>query len=243
MRYIQGFIVPVPEGNKEAYRKLAIEAAPIFTDYGAERIVECWGDQLSRGEQTDFFRGVDARDGENVVFSWIEWPSKAACEKAATAMMDDERMQEPPEMPFDGKRMVYAGFDMITDKGGHDRPIGYVQGYVAPVPVNNQAKFQAMAEGMAELAMDHGALTAIDAWAADIADGEVTDFKKAVKTQDGEAVVFGFTAWSSKEAHSAGMPKMRQDDRMPDSGSAMPFDGKRLIYGSFDVLMDTAAGA
>lgn len=243
MRYIQGFMIPVPEEKKEAYRKLAIDVAPIFMDYGAERIVECWGDGLSHGEQTDFFRSVDARGAENVVFSWIEWPSKEACDKAHAAMMEDERMQDPPEMPFDGKRMVYAGFDVMAEKGGSDGVIGYVQGYVAAVPEDNQQDFRIMAEGMAALAVDHGALKAIDAWGSDIADGEATDFKKAVKAQDGEAVVFGLTAWPSKEAHGAAMPKMQQDDRMPSPSSDMPFDGKRLIYGGFEILMDTAENA
>ena len=75
MTYYQGFLIPVSADNKAAYHKLANESAPFFAEFGAQRIVEGWGDQVPRGENTDMFRGVNAEGGENVVFSWIHWPS------------------------------------------------------------------------------------------------------------------------------------------------------------------------
>jgi uncharacterized protein YbaA (DUF1428 family) len=119
MSYIQGFVVPVPEGKKEAYRKMAAEAAPFFKEYGALRIVECWGDDVRDGKVTDFKRAVNAEPGESIVFSWIEWPDRETCQKAEEKMPSDERMKPPPEgMPFDGKRMIYGGFAPILDTAG-----------------------------------------------------------------------------------------------------------------------------
>src|SRR5690606_18747808 len=77
MTYVQGFLIPVPQENKDAYFQMAAEAAPMFTGYGASSIVEAWGDDVPDGKQTDMKRGVAAETGENVVFSWIEYPDKA----------------------------------------------------------------------------------------------------------------------------------------------------------------------
>lgn len=239
MTYIQGFLIPVPEDKMEAYRKMAEEAVPFFTEYGAQRIVECWGNTVPKGKTTDMYRAVKAQEHENVVFSWIDWKSQSACEQAHKTMMQDERMQMPEEMPFDGARMIYAGFDMLGESG-EGGETGYVQGYVAPVPRNNRNAFAEMCATMRAVAIDSGALKAVDSWADNIEDGKVTDFKRAVKARDGEAVAFGYVEWTSKQAFEAGSLAMRADDRMPKSGSDMPLDGMRLIYGGFEVLLDTA---
>ncbi len=117
MGYIQGFVVPVPETKKDAYRALAERTVPLFRDYGAIRVVECWGNDVPRGKVTDFHGAVKAEDGENVVFSWVLWPSKAVCDEAAKKMMEDPRMKMPDDMPFDGKRMIFGGFDILLDTG------------------------------------------------------------------------------------------------------------------------------
>ena len=111
MPYIDGFVIPVPADKKEAYRKMAAQAAPIFKEYGALDVWECWGDDLPDGKVTDFKGAVKCEPGENVVFSWIVWPSKAVRDQGNAKVMADPRMDMKPEdMPFSGQRMIYGGF-------------------------------------------------------------------------------------------------------------------------------------
>ena len=118
MSYVDGFVVPVPDGNRDAYRELAAKAAPIFKEYGALRVVENWGDDIPDGKVTDFRKAVKAEAGENVVFSWIEWPSKQVRDEGWQKVMADPRMQpDHANRPFDGKRMFWAGFAPLLDTG------------------------------------------------------------------------------------------------------------------------------
>jgi uncharacterized protein YbaA (DUF1428 family) len=117
MSYIDGFVIPVPEGNKEAYRAMAAKAAPIFKEYGATRIVECWGDDVPDGKVTDFKDAVKAEAGETVVLSWVVWPSRAVRDEANPKIMADPRMAGF-DMPFDGKRLIYGGFEVLLDTKG-----------------------------------------------------------------------------------------------------------------------------
>ena len=117
MSYIDGFVIPVPDGNKDAYRAMSERMAPLFAEYGATRLVECWGDDVPDGKVTDFRRAVQAQTGETVVFSWIVWPSKAVRDEATPRLMKDPRMQPGPDMPFDGKRMIFGGFEVMLDTG------------------------------------------------------------------------------------------------------------------------------
>jgi uncharacterized protein YbaA (DUF1428 family) len=116
MSYIDGFVIPVPAGKKETYREHAAKAWPMFRDYGATRMVECWGDDVPEGKVTDFRRAVKVQDDENVVFGWIVWPSKAVRDEASKKMSADPRMKMN-DMPFDGKRLIYGGFEPILDTG------------------------------------------------------------------------------------------------------------------------------
>jgi uncharacterized protein YbaA (DUF1428 family) len=115
--YIDGFVIPVPSGQKDAYRALAEKVAPIFMEHGATRMVECWGDDVPDGKVTDFKRAVDAQPDEVVVLSWIVWPSRAVRDEGSRKVMADPRMQPGPEMPFDGKRMIFGGFELMLDTG------------------------------------------------------------------------------------------------------------------------------
>ena len=113
MSYIDGFVIAVPEGSKEAFVDHAQRIDKFFLDYGALRVVECWGDDVPNGKQTDFRRAVAAQDGESVVFIWIEWPDKDTRNTAMKAMESNEAMMAEP-MPFDGKRMIFGGFDPVV---------------------------------------------------------------------------------------------------------------------------------
>jgi uncharacterized protein YbaA (DUF1428 family) len=116
MAYIDGFLIPVPAGKKQAYLDMAAMAAPIFKEHGALQVVECWGDDIPDGKVTDFKMAVKAEPGENVVFSWIVWPSKEARDAGNAKVMTDPRMNVPPDgMPFDGKRMIFGGFVPLLD--------------------------------------------------------------------------------------------------------------------------------
>ena len=118
MAYIDGFLVPVPHARKEEYLAMARGAAPLFREFGATRVVEAWGDDLMDGKVTDFKRAVAVKEGENVVFSWIEYPDKATRDEANRRMMTDPRFEAFGEMPFDGKRMIFSGFAPIFDSEG-----------------------------------------------------------------------------------------------------------------------------
>ena len=115
MSYVEGFVIPVPTANKQAYLEMAKKAAPIFQEHGALRVVEGWGDDVPKGKLTDFWMAVKANPGETVVFSWVEWPSKAVRDSGMKKVMADPRMQPAAGMPFDGKRAVFGGFATMLD--------------------------------------------------------------------------------------------------------------------------------
>ena len=116
MAYIDGFVLAVPTANRESFRAQAAAMAPIFRDHGALRLVECWGDDVPEGKVTSFPMAVKREDDESVIFSWVEWPSKAARDTGWQKIMADPRMQPGANpMPFDGKRLIYGGFAAIVD--------------------------------------------------------------------------------------------------------------------------------
>ena len=117
MIYIDGFLAPVTAGtDRDAYRAFAEKAAPIFKEHGATRVVEGWEDDVPDGKVTDFRRAVQAGDGETVVFSWIEWPDKPTRDAGMRKVMEDPRMQPGGPMPFDGKRLIFGGFQAVVDR-------------------------------------------------------------------------------------------------------------------------------
>jgi len=115
--YVDGYVVPVPSENKQAYRDMAQKTAGVFKEYGATRVVEAWGDDVPAGEVTDFRRAVNAKDDESVVYSFIEWPTKEARDKGMKEAMEDPRMQpDRSTLPFDGQRMIFGGFASLLDE-------------------------------------------------------------------------------------------------------------------------------
>ena len=115
MSYIDGFVLPLKEGKLDDYRKMAESFAEKAAALGAIGTVEALGDGLEHGKVTDFFRAVNAEDGENVVFSFIVWPDKATRDSAWEKIMADPGMKPEGEMPFDGMRMFWGGFKPFVD--------------------------------------------------------------------------------------------------------------------------------
>ncbi|MBT3070912.1 DUF1428 domain-containing protein [Rhodomicrobium sp. Az07] len=115
MTYVEGFLLAVPASKKDAYLAMAAAAAPLFKEFGATRMVECWEDDIKDGKVTDFRMAVKAEPGEAIVFSWIEYPSKEARDAANERMRTDPRMKNMGEMPFDGMRMIFGGFSKVFD--------------------------------------------------------------------------------------------------------------------------------
>lgn len=114
MTYVDGFVLAVPTANRDAYRTHAASTVDWFRRHGALQLVECWGDDVPAGEHTSFPLAVGKKDDETVVFSWIVWPDRATRDAAHRAM-EANPVPEFMDMPFDGKRMIYGGFEMILN--------------------------------------------------------------------------------------------------------------------------------
>lgn len=236
MTYFQGFVIPVKTAGKQAYLEIARKTAPIFAEYGAAYLVECWGDDVMDGKVTDLRKAVLANDVETVVVSWVWWPNRATCEAAAEKLMADERMKPDGPMPFDGKRMIYAGFDACFDTGDGGK-FGYVDAVIASVPDGNSQGFKDHAAHAARLFLEKGALRVVDGWGADVPDGKMTDFKRAVQAKDGETVIFGWIEWPDKPTRDAGMGALMQDPRMREVPAA--WNGPLAVFGGFTQILDT----
>ncbi|MGB7737600.1 MAG: DUF1428 domain-containing protein [Steroidobacteraceae bacterium] len=117
MAYVDGFVVPVPKGQLEAYRKMARKAGKVWREHGATDYHECVADDVAVGKRTSFPRSVKLKAGEVVVFSYIVYKSRRARDRINKAVMADPRlksMMDPKRMPFDGKRMFWGGFKSLV---------------------------------------------------------------------------------------------------------------------------------
>ena len=118
MAYVDGFIVPVPSKNMDAYREMSTRCGKIWREHGALEYRECVGDDVKPGKLTSFPQAVMLEPGEVVVFSWIVYESRAARDAVNDKVMSDPRMADmmkPENTPFDGKRLIYGGFEMMLD--------------------------------------------------------------------------------------------------------------------------------
>ena len=118
--------------------------------------------------------------------------------------------------------------------------MSYVDGFVAAVPNANKEAFIKHAKEAAEVFKEYGALKQVECWGDDVPDGEVTSFPMAVKCKPDETVVFSWIIWPSKEKRNEGMGKAMEDPRMDPENSPMPFDGKRVIYGGFEMIFEAS---
>jgi uncharacterized protein YbaA (DUF1428 family) len=118
MPYVDGFVVPVPKKNVNAYRSMARKAGRVWKDHGALEFRECIADDVKVGKWTSFPRSVKLKPRETVMFSYIVYKSRADRDRILAKVMKDKRlakMMDPKAMPFDGKRMIYGGFKSIVD--------------------------------------------------------------------------------------------------------------------------------
>jgi uncharacterized protein YbaA (DUF1428 family) len=237
MTYFEGFIAPVPEANRDAYLKHSTRFAPLVQEIGVRRMVENWEDDVPDGKVTDFRKAVDAKPGEKIVFSFFEYPSRSVRDAANEKFMSDPRMAEMgKDMPFDGKRMVMGGFESIVEEGQGGG--AYTDGFVVPVPQAKRDAYRELAAKMAKVFRQHGATHVIEAFSDDVPKGEVTDFYRAVKAEDGEGVVFSFIEWPDKATRDQAWKAIMEDESLRPQGE-MPFDGKRMFWGGFENVVDT----
>ena len=118
MSYVDGFVIPLPKSNIDAYRDMATKCGHIWREHGAIAFRECIADDVKPGKLTSFPQSVDLQDGEVVVFSYIVYASRAQRDLVNDKVMNDPRMKDmmdPANMPFDGKRMIYGGFETLVD--------------------------------------------------------------------------------------------------------------------------------
>jgi uncharacterized protein YbaA (DUF1428 family) len=238
MTYFEGFIVPVPEANKDAFAKHAREMSPALRECGVRRQVEAWGADLPEGKLTDFRKAVDARPDETAVFAWFEYPNRAARDSANQSMMSDSSMAEmSTDIPFDAKRMILGGFEAVVEEGSGGGT--FVDGIVAPVPTDRREEYAKLAAQNANVFIEFGATRVIESLGDDVPHGEATDFYRAVKAEPGETIAFSFIEWPDKSARDQAWQKIMQDERMQHGGGL--FDGKRMFWGGFEKVVDTAS--
>src|SRR5262245_40540882 len=114
----------------------------------------------------------------------------------------------------------------------------YIDGFVVAVPTAKRAEYLKHAAGMAEVLKENGATRVVECWADDVKPGKLTSFPQAVKLEPNETVAFSWIAWPSRQVRDAGMKKAMDDPRMKSAGDHMPFDGKRMIFGGFETILD-----
>jgi uncharacterized protein YbaA (DUF1428 family) len=119
MSYIDGFVIAVPISNKPKFIEHARHFDALFIELGAIRVMEAWGDDVPDGKVTDFRRAVQATAEETAAFSWVGWPDKATRDAGMKKMLEDPRIDpsnpDNPPMPFDGKRMIFGGFETVVE--------------------------------------------------------------------------------------------------------------------------------
>ena len=240
MTYFEGFVVPVPEANRDAYKKTATDFSSLVQEFGVGRQVEAWDSDVPEGKVTDFRKAVDAKDDEKVVFSWFEYPDKAARDAANVKFRSDPRMEElAKNMPFDGKRMIVGGFDAIVEEGAPANG-RYTDGFIVPVPEGKRDAYQQLAAKMAKVFRQHGANRVVESIADDVPHGEITDYYRATKAEDGETVVFSFIEWPDKQTRDDAWAKIMSDESLKPEGD-MPFSGQRMFWGGFEPILDSKA--
>jgi len=118
MRYVDGYLVPVPKKNLQTYRRMAQKAGKVWRDHGALEYIECVADDVKPGKHTSFPQSVKLKPSETVVFAYIVYKSRAHRDRVNAKVMKDPRlanMMDPKALPFDGKRMIWGGFKVLVE--------------------------------------------------------------------------------------------------------------------------------
>jgi len=115
--------------------------------------------------------------------------------------------------------------------------MNYVDGFVAAVPTAHRESYLHHAQAAADVFREHGALQVVECWGDDVPQGKLTSFPMAVQCKEDETVVFSWITWPSRAARDEGMKRSMADPRLQPDTNPMPFDGKRLIYGGFQVIV------
>ena len=238
MTYIQGMMAPVRRDKKQAYTDMATQAVAIFRKNGALAVIETWSDDLSEDKINDMSTAVLREADEDVLFTYIIWPSKAAREEGMRKTFADPFWSSGDfNPPMDGKRMFYGGFDPIVSKGGYAGAARYIDGFLLACPTASKEAYRLMAEDAWPMFEKHGAISMYECWGDDIMPGKLTSMEIAVKKEPDETVLFSWIGWPSKAARDAGMAAFHEELPM-DEPPEMPFDGKRMIFGGFEVIVD-----
>ena len=117
--------------------------------------------------------------------------------------------------------------------------MGYVDGFVAAIPTANREAYRKHAEEAAKILKEFGALALVECWGDDVPEGKITSFPMAVKCREDETVCFSWILWPSKEVRNDAMPRVMADPRLQPDVNPMPFDAARVIYGGFEVIVDS----
>ncbi|TBN39924.1 DUF1428 domain-containing protein [Paracoccus subflavus] len=237
MTYIFGFVAAVPAANKDAFIAHARAGWPWFQKRGALRMVECWGMDVKPGKQTDFYRATQAEEGEVPLFSWIEWPDRETCDAAWAGMDSDPDLPRMPELPFDGARMFWGGFEPIVTVGD-SQPGRYVQGFVLAAPKDRKQAYIDMARSATDMFTRMGATCQMECWGVDVPHGKQTDFYRATQAEQDEVPLFSWIEWPDRATCDEAGRRMEAEMAGMDM-PAMPFDGMRMFWGGFAPVFDS----
>ena len=207
MTYFEGFVVPVPEANKDAYRKHASDSAPMFQEIRRQPHGRSLGRRRARRQGHRLHGGGEGQAGRNgrlllVRISATRPPATPPNEK----MMSDPRMSDMgANMPFDGKRMIYRRLRRRSSRKA--RAGGQLHRRLRRPGADDkkEAYRELAAEDRAKVFREHGATRVVEAFGDDVPDGKVTDFNRAVKAEDGESVVFSLIEWPDKATRDAAL--------------------------------------
>jgi uncharacterized protein YbaA (DUF1428 family) len=150
----------------------------------------------------------------------------------------DQELRKRFSVSRPARRFCSRRHPRLATQPGRRPMMTYVDGFVAAVPTANRERYRQHAQAAAVVFKEHGALTVVECWGDEVPDGKLTSFPMAVQRKPDETVVFSWVTWPSRQVRDAGMKKVMEDPRLKPDVNPMPFDGKRLIYGGFEMIVE-----